>query len=65
MISLEKKRLRSDIIAAIKYLKGYYVADKTRVFVCLFVSSEDRTQANGFRLHQRRFQLNIRGREPS
>ncbi|XP_008120216.2 sepiapterin reductase isoform X2 [Anolis carolinensis] len=58
MFSLQKRRLRGDMIAMYKYVKGSHGEEGASLFSAAL---QTRTQGNkGFKLQERRFHLNIR-----
>uniref|UniRef100_A0A803T918 Reverse transcriptase domain-containing protein n=1 Tax=Anolis carolinensis TaxID=28377 RepID=A0A803T918_ANOCA len=57
MFSLQKRRLRGDMIAMYKYMKGSHREEGASLFSAAL---QTRTRNNGFKLQERRFHLNIR-----
>jgi len=57
LFSLEKRRLREDLITAFQYLKGVYRKDGENIFsrACC-----DKTRSDGFKLREGGFRLDIR-----
>ncbi|KFV09946.1 hypothetical protein N340_08998, partial [Tauraco erythrolophus] len=57
LFSLEKRRLRGDVLAAFQYLKGTYRKAGEGHFTRAY---SDQTRGNGFKLKEDRFQLDLR-----
>ena len=59
MFSLEKKKLWGDLIAAFQDLNGAYKQEGSQLFTRV---DNSRTKGNGWKLKERKFRLDIRGK---
>ena len=59
LFSLEKRRIRGDLIVAFQYLKGAYKQKGERLFTRM---DSDRTRGNDFKLKEGRSLLDVRGK---
>ena len=59
LFSLEKRRLRGDLIVAFQYLKGTYRKPGGGLFISTCSSG---TRGNGFKLEGGKFRLDIRNK---
>ena len=57
LLSLEKRRLRGDLINAYKHIKGKWKVDGAKLFS---VACSNRAKGSRHRLEHRRFHTNIR-----
>ena len=59
LFSMEKRRLRGDLIVSFQHLKGVYKPEGNQLFTR---EEHDRTKGNGFKLKEDRYGLDVRGK---
>ena len=58
LLSLEKRRLQEDTVAAFQYLRGAYKKEGDQLFTR---PDHDRTRRNGFKLREGKIKLMLEG----
>ena len=59
LFSLEKRRLRENIVVTLQYLKGTYTQEKDQIFTW---SNYDRIKKNGFKIKEGKFRFDVRNK---